>query len=145
MFGEDGIDLKSIFVLALVVFFIAAGTSYFILNFFTSDSGAEENGQQQVGPSYNLGDFVVNLQGAARQFLRVSIVVQVEEEEVITEIEEKTPRMEDMVNKTLRSQNLEDIEDPGTPVLKQELKNGLNRILSTGEITEIWFTEILVQ
>jgi len=141
---NEEFNFKKILLIIILVFFIASGTSYLVLELYTTESGAEED-EEQVGPYHSLGDFVVNLSTGNRQFLRVSIVVELDTEEVTIEIEEKTPRIQDTINSTLRAQELEHIEEPGTPVLKNELKGELNQILNKGQITEIWFTEILVQ
>ena len=141
---EGEFQIKHIILLIMIIFIMAAGTSYLLLQFYITESGAEEE-KEQAGPFHSLGDFVVNLQASSRQFLRVKIVVEAENNQVITELEDKTPQTEDKINTILRGMNLKDIEEPGIPSLKKELKNKLNQILSSGEITSIWFTEILVQ
>ena len=147
MFGtdENGIDVKTLIVMIIIVFVVALGTSYFVLQYFTTEAGEAEEDLQELGPNYKLGDFVVNLQGARRQFLRLNIVLEVENEEVISEIEDKMPRVEDIVVTTLRAQKIEQIEEPGTPTLKQNLKIELNQILTSGDVRDVWFTEFLVQ
>jgi flagellar FliL protein len=46
---------------------------------------------------------------------------------------------------TLRAQNEEILEEPGSDTIKGIVREKINELLISGEITNVWFTELVVQ
>jgi len=137
------LQLAGIIVLVVV---IAAGTSYGIMTFLNKDSSKAEGKIDKMGPTYSLGDFVVNLANSGGlQFIKASIVVEVEKDDAISEMEKRSPQIRDAIITILREQDIKDIEEPGLKVMKTQIEVKLNQILSKGKINNVWFTQLVVQ
>lgn len=130
--------------IAFLVIVIAAGTSLGLLWYMSQDSAPEE--AKTMGPTYQIGDFTVNLSGSGGyQYLQTNIVVEVSDEEVINELDSRSPQVQDAILTTLRSQSLEQIQEPGANHIKQELTQNINGVIQQGEIKNVWFTQFVVQ
>ena len=134
--------MLGIFVLMII---IAAGTSYGVMTYFSPDRQAKSQ-QPAFGPTYTLGDFTVNLAGSGGyQFIKASVVVEVTTEEVITELEKRSPQVRDAIISIMRDARISEIENPEATEIKERLKIKLNKILTTGKISHVWFTQLVVQ
>ncbi|AZO94049.1 flagellar basal body-associated FliL family protein [Halocella sp. SP3-1] len=144
--ANEGLSFKSILGIALLMVVIAIGTSYGFMKFITTNDNSPVLNENAIGPTYSLGDFVVNLSGTrGYQYIRASIVVEVSTDNVITELEKRSPQVRDSIIGILRDQQVADIEEPGARVIKNRLITKLNDILRTGDITQVWFTQLVVQ
>ncbi|QTL96968.1 flagellar basal body-associated protein FliL [Iocasia frigidifontis] len=144
--ANEGLSFKSILGIALLMVVIAIGTSYGFMKFITTNDNSQTLNENAIGPTYSLGDFVVNLSGTrGYQYIRASIVVEVSTDNVITELEKRSPQVRDSIIGILRDQQVADIEEPGARVIKNRLITKLNDILRTGDITQVWFTQLVVQ
>ncbi len=137
-------------VIALLVFII------YKLGLFTNKQGSVATGQQQTQNvvkssakeyTVNLGDFTVNLQDPDyKRYMKVSVYAGYTTKGLETELSEKNPAIKDIINDVLRSKKLDDVNSPDkTKAIKKELKDKLNPLLSTGQLTNIYFNEIIVQ
>lgn len=96
---------------------------------------------------YPLQPLVVNLaEQKARRYLKVTIHLELDGPEVIKEIETLKPRLIDSIIILLSSKTLADIEDTkGKLSLRREIITSLNEELSTGRVTNVYFTEFIIQ
>lgn len=144
--AKEGLSFKSIMGIALLMVVIAVGTSYGFMRFLNTNNNTQVINENAIGPTYSLGDFVVNLSGTrGYQYIRASIVVEVSTENVIAELEKRGPQIRDNIIGILRDQQVADIEEPGARVIKNRVITKLNDILRTGDITQVWFTQLVVQ
>ncbi|MFW5873465.1 MAG: flagellar basal body-associated FliL family protein [Bacillota bacterium] len=147
--AEDGSKLSKIITYAGIVFLVvvlAAATSFGVLWYMTRDTGPEEEAENKMGPTYQLGEYTVNLSGTEGfQYLQTNIVVEVNDEEVIGEIDKRSPQIDDAIISTLRDQSIEEIQEPGANVIKKQLADSINEVLRDGEINNVWFTKFVVQ
>ena len=142
--GGSGNILKMIGIFVLVII-IAAGTSYGVMTYFNADK-KEETKKAEFGPTYSLGDFTVNLAGSGGyQFIKASIVVEVSDEKVISELEKRSPQLRDIIISNMREASIQEIEEPGAKKIKVSVKTELNKILNSGKIEHVWFTQLVVQ
>ena len=146
--AEDGSKIGKIMTYVGVVFLIvvlAAGTSFGVLWYMTRDTGPEE-AEDRMGPTYQLGEYTVNLSGTGGfQYLQTNIVVEVSDSEVIEEIDRRSPQIDDAIISTLRSQSIDEIQEPGANEIKQHLANSINEVIGNGEVRNVWFTQFVVQ
>ncbi|AZR73869.1 hypothetical protein BBF96_11000 [Anoxybacter fermentans] len=149
-----GISWPIVLGIIILVILITAGTSFLMMYLFSNtqakvdlnNENASKKKVEEMGPSYNLGEFVVNLSGSrGYRFLKVNLVVEVNKESVIKELEERDPQLRDAINEILRSQTSEDIEDPSLIKLKTQIINKLNEFLAKGEVKNVFITEFVVQ
>jgi flagellar basal body-associated protein FliL len=146
-----GLSFKTLLILLLVMVVLTAVMSYTFLSLFTArdvSQNDEEVKKQdaKLGPTFSLGDFVVNLSGTGGyQFVRASIVVEVDDQKVVSELEKRSPQIRDIIILTLRDQKIEDIEEPGARVIKNQIMAKINEVLTSGRIMNVWFTQLVVQ
>lgn len=144
--ANEGLSFKSILGIALLVVLIAVGTSYGFMRFLTTNNNVQTANKITIGPTYSLGDFVVNLSGTrGYQYIKASIVVEVSTDNVISELEKRSPQVRDGIISILRDQKVADIEEADANVIKNRIMAKLNDILGTGDITRVWFTQLVVQ
>lgn len=147
--NNNGLSFKVIVLMMIAMIIITGIFSYLFMSFFASKNESEQTRdrvEEGIGPTYNLGEFIVNLAGSkGYQFIQAAIVVEVNEDKVIKELDKRNPQIRDTIILTLREQKLQDIEDPGADVIKNQLRTRLNLLLSSGEITNVWFTQLVVQ
>ena len=146
--AEDGSKVGKIMTYVGVAFLIvvlAAATSFGVLWYMTRDTGPDEI-EDRMGPTYQLGEYTVNLSGTGGfQYLQTNIVVEVSDEEVLEEIDKRSPQIDDAIISTLRRQSIDEIQEPGAHEIKQQLIDSINNALGHGEIRNVWFTQFVVQ
>lgn len=143
--AKEGLTFRSVLAIAVLMLVIAAGTSYGFMMFFMHGS-TERAREVTIGPTYSLGDFVVNLTaGRGYQYIQASIVVEVSTDNVIDELEKRSPQIRDCIIAILRDQTVADIEEPDAQTIKNRIMASLNSLLYTGQITQVWFTQLVVQ
>lgn len=131
--------------IAFLVVVLAGATSFGVLWYMTRDTGPEEV-EDKMGPTYQLGEYTVNLsRNEGFQYLQTNIVVEVNDSEVIEEIDKRSPQIDDAIISTLRSQSIDEIQEPGANVIKQQLADSINEVVKNGEINNVWFTQFVVQ
>lgn len=143
--AKEGLTFRSVLAISVLMLVIAAGTSYGFMMFFMHGS-TERAREVTIGPTYSLGDFVVNLTaGRGYQYIQASIVVEVSTENVIEELEKRSPQIRDCIIAILRDQTVTDIEEADAQTIKNRIMASLNSLLYTGQITQVWFTQLVVQ
>ena len=131
--------------IAFLIVVLAAATSFGVLRYMTRDTGPDEI-EDRMGPTYQLGEYTVNLSGTGGfQYLQTNIVVEVNEDVVLEEIDKRSPQIDDAIISTLRSQSIDEIQEPGANQIKQQLADSINDVIRNGEIRNVWFTQFVVQ
>ncbi len=100
-----------------------------------------------VGPIYELDKFVVNLiTKRGKRYLRVKISLELDTENVIGELEMKKVVLSDTIIDTLTSRTKQELStSKGKNRLKDELISKINASLIDGMITNVFFTEFIIQ
>lgn len=143
--AKEGLTFKSIMGIMILMIIIAAGTSYGFMRLMAINNGNRVN-ETTIGPTYSLGDFVVNLSGTrGYQYIQASIVVEVTTENVLDELDKRSPQIRDGIISILRDQKVVDIEEPDAEVIKNRIMAVLNDMLKTGNVSQVWFTQLVVQ
>ena len=154
--GEDGkkkFPLK--FIIIFVAFLLLAGGGFFVwksgmIGGKSPEAVAakeDDGGKPDIGPIYNLATFIVNLADPrGKKYLKVRIDLELDDEEVKEEIDKRLPQFRDTVLTLLSSKHYEDINAlEGKLQLRAEIISMLNQYLNTGIITNLYFTEFIVQ
>ncbi|OGQ93176.1 MAG: hypothetical protein A2284_05520 [Deltaproteobacteria bacterium RIFOXYA12_FULL_61_11] len=100
----------------------------------------------EVGEMLKFDDFILNLNtpGDSR-YLKIGIHFELTEG-LTAEVEKKKPVLQDILVSIISSKSYDEIKDArGKELLKEELVTALNRVLTTGRIRRIYFTEFVVQ
>ncbi|THB69432.1 MAG: flagellar basal body protein FliL [Desulfovibrio sp.] len=121
-----------------------------------TSEGTEESGEAQV-PSESrspegamivtLDTFTVNLADPlGRRYLKITVDVEVINEDVAATLEAEDPKVKDRIITLLTSMSFADISTPeGKLLLKNEIVDRLNQILGGPMVLNVYFTEFIVQ
>lgn len=112
------------------------------------EAGAEEEGPaEKIGPMHPLDTFIVNLADeGGRRYLRITINLELKDDTVQKKVEQRIPEIRNRVLMILPTKKVEDIKDTtGKMVLRDEIHAGINSILGEGSVTNIYFTEFVMQ
>jgi flagellar FliL protein len=101
----------------------------------------------EIGILYPLDTFTVNLKSdAGRRYLKVTMSLELEGEELSLELDNKSPVLRDRVIRILTSKSLEEISSKkGKQKISEQIMDTLNAMISDGRIKGIYFTEFVVQ
>ncbi|MCK8816521.1 flagellar basal body-associated FliL family protein [Natroniella sulfidigena] len=133
----------------LIAVVLATGISYFMMvNLGGFNQGEEtevSTTARELGPITEVGEFLVNLTGG-RRFIRVNITVEVNEDDVVEEIDKRKPQIRDTIISILRSKEEEEVtSDQGAMEIRSEVMENINEKLLEGEVTNVFFTEFVIQ
>jgi flagellar FliL protein len=107
----------------------------------------KKENEDVVRPTHSLDTFVVNLsdRGITR-YLRIGIVLELTSKEAVTEVEKRLSQVRDailMKIPTKTSRGVQTVE--GKRALCDEIMSDLNYLLKNGSVTNIFFTEFIIQ
>jgi len=100
-----------------------------------------------IGILYPLDTFTVNLKSdAGRRYLKVTMSLELEGEELSLELDAKSAVLRDRVIRILTSKTLEEISSKkGKQKVSEQIMDTLNSMISDGTIKGIYFTEFVIQ
>ncbi|MGM0445256.1 MAG: flagellar basal body-associated FliL family protein [Bacillota bacterium] len=149
---EKNGGLMKLIIIAVSIVVVLSIIGFVMVRFINPASENSEVANDQVeqsrelGPTYQMGEFTVNFAEANNfQFLKASIVFEVSHDKLTEELNKRKPQLRDLIISVLRSQSPEDIKSPSTQGIKDEIKNVINNNLNTGEVKNVWFTQLVIQ
>ncbi|MHB1102744.1 MAG: flagellar basal body-associated FliL family protein [Devosia sp.] len=155
---EDGADAaakrkpskKLLIIGAAAVLVVAAGGASFFLFFSAPKDLASEMRLAEVPETFifNLPSMTVNLNsdGEGEQFMKLTIALEVANEEMMIEIQPRMAKVVDAFQVYLRELRRSDLEgSAGIYRLKEELRRRVNVAIFPAQVESILFKEILVQ
>jgi len=100
-----------------------------------------------IGILYPLDTFTVNLKSdAGRRYLKVTLSLELEGEELSLELDAKTAVLRDRIIRILSSKTLEEISSKkGKSKVETQIMDTLNAMIADGTIKGIYFTEFVIQ
>jgi flagellar FliL protein len=101
----------------------------------------------QIGPMVDIEEFIVNIiSGDAAHYVKASITVELTNEAVQSEVQQRMPQMRDAILLLIGNKTYEELQDlQGKKQLKAELLSKINTFLQTGKVVSIYFTNFVVQ
>jgi len=107
----------------------------------------ESPSTEEIGPIYRFEPIIVNLnEEGARRYLKVTLNLELSNEDVIKEIELLKPRLLDSFITLFSSKKLSDIESvEGKKNLRREIVAEINSHLNTGMVINAYFIEFMIQ
>lgn len=112
----------------------------------TQDQEAEEQQQASaVGAVVPLETFIVNLAGSkGRKVAKVNMELEIKGEAVAAEIEKRKAQVRDIIIIVLSSKTYEEVASrEGKDNLRNEIREMVNSFLTSGKITNVFFTEFI--
>jgi len=113
----------------------------------TEAATEEESAASDMGPIYPLETFIVNLADErGKKYLKTRLELELDGAGVVPEIDRRLPQFRDTILTILSSKSFEDVRQlEGKYQLRAEVMTMLNQYLNSGKITNIYFTEFIVQ
>ena len=115
----------------------------------TSSSAAMDDSRQlsEIGILYPMDTFTVNLKSdAGRRYLKVTMSLELDGEELSMELDAKTAVLRDRIIRILSSKTLEEISSKkGKGKVSSQVMETLNAMIADGQIQGIYFTEFVIQ
>ena len=94
----------------------------------------------EIGPIYPFDTFIVNLLNG--NHLKCQIDLELDSPDLQQEVDKKLLTIRDTITKILSSKTIKEIQTPkGKKKLKEEIKRKINKILTTGKIKNVYFTQ----
>lgn len=96
---------------------------------------------------YEINSMIVNLADpGGRRYLRVTLKMEMSQPKLQEELTERDHEIKDALIVILSSKEYDDISSlPGKTRLKQEILARLNKILKTGQLTEVYLADFIIQ
>ena len=91
--------------------------------------------------------FIVNLADAEGQrYLKAVMQFEVDNPAAESEIQEKLPQIRDEILMILSNKTFDDVSTTaGKRMVKREIASAVNKYLTGGQVTQVYFTEFVVQ
>ena len=94
---------------------------------------------------YDMGEFTTNLSDeSVLKYIKTDVTLELNNKQVETEVKTDTPVLRDCIISLLNSETSDDIMMNRTK-LKNEVMQQLNEHLSTGEVSNIYFSDLIMQ
>ncbi|MRJ02203.1 MAG: flagellar basal body-associated FliL family protein [Epsilonproteobacteria bacterium] len=102
---------------------------------------------ENLGIPFDVGTFIVNLQDKdADRYLKITIVLDAQDEKVKSELEKRLPQVKDAITTLLFTKTSQELRTPeGIEELKEEILKRVNAILPIGGVKNVYFTEFVIQ
>ena len=144
-----------IIICAVAVLFMGMmGAGFFILwskvsNVATQPAAEEaaEEEELKLGPLYPMETLIVNLADeGGKRYLRITMQLELSTADVALEIDNRLPQVKDAILMILPTKRYRDVNNiDGKVTLRDEIIVKLNELFSKGEVTNIFFTEFVIQ
>lgn len=141
---------RLLIIVAGAALVVAAGAASFFFFFSAPKDPAAEARLAEVPETFifNLPSMTVNLNsdGEGEQFLKLTVALEVANEEVMAEIQPRLAKVVDAFQVYLRELRRSDLEgSAGIYRLREELRRRVNVAIFPAQVESILFKEILVQ
>jgi flagellar FliL protein len=155
--GKGG-KKKLIIILALVLILLGGGGAAY--KFLVLDKAKEEEQKpnteqiekevkdiENLGIMFEVGTFVVNLADKdADRYLKVTVVLELENDQVKMEVEKRLPQIKDAITTLLFTKTSKELKTiDGIENLKEEIIKRVNALLPLGGVKNVYFTDFVIQ
>ena len=112
-----------------------------------SNTEVEQNQAAQLGPLFSLDTFIVNLADEERnRYLRITMDLELRAPDNTDMLNERLPQIRDRILMILPTKRFEDIASvEGKIALRDEIIGKLNSLFPAEVVSNIFFTEFVVQ
>jgi flagellar FliL protein len=116
-------------------------------NSAVGSEGQDQQTQQSLGPIYSLDTFIVNLADeGGKRYLRVTMDLELANGTIADDINKRLPQMRDSILMVLPTKRFDDIRTvDGKISMRNEIMANLNGLFGKESISNIFFTEFVVQ
>ena len=113
----------------------------------TEEVAEKKEAKAKVKSLLSMETFVVNLADpGGKRYLRVTIALEIDDQDFVEEVKKNVPKMRDKVLLILPSKKFKDIRtSSGKDSLRKEIIAQLNPLLDKCKITNLYFQEFVIQ
>ena len=153
--NKGGNFLKIVIVVLLAVLLIGGGIfgGYYVSTKLNSQKVKVNVVQSEKvnKRTFALDEFLVNLkpENSTPRFIKAKIFVgynrEKQDKKFEEELTDKKSILRDSINAILRNKKAEDFNGDGIEKIKDEIKKKVNPFLKKGEVSDVYFSDILIQ
>lgn len=130
----------SFFLVSIIVFGM---TIYFV--FLKTPADAESKPKQVDTYKYDLGDFSTNI-GVSGRYFKGKIVIEATDKKTPEVIEKNVEPIRDYILKLIISQDIKSMmSEKGIDAIKVNIKKEISRITGKDDISNVYFTDYIIQ
>jgi len=143
------LDNKKIAILSIVAFVVSLivfGTTLYLVFFRTPVANGEGSpSKPRATYRHDIGEFSTNI-GSSGRYFKGNIVVESGNKKTPAELEKNIEPVRDAVIQILMGQDLKQMMTPsGMQVIRDSITKSLTEILGINDITNIYFTDYIIQ
>lgn len=150
MIEEKKINTKSIIIITvavILIILIVIAVAYFAALNAISNTGTEleidNKSETKKSIIYPLGEFTTNL--SDKGFIKLKIELEVKDKATVAVIENRNFEYKDKIINIIRGKTLSEVNGKeGMEILRTSIKNELNRLQGSGNIINVFFTEMII-
>ena len=148
--SSSGFDFR-ILLAGLIIFLVAMGSTYFLMKSVMAPLMPQKEKEVKVmatGDLISVGEFTTNVNDVAgTRYLKVEVFVQVSDKKVKDSIDQYMPIIKDSIQYILSSHKVRKINIGYFTCsnLKAEIKKDLNSKIGASVITNVYFTNFIMQ
>ena len=145
---KKGSPLIKVAILVVILAVLGGGGFFAYSKFFHKPAETASHDTKAVEKVIcDMDTFLVNLADAGgRRYLKTTMKLELSNPLALPEIEKRNPEIRDAILMILAGKEYEDIASTGGKAsLKQEIMMEMNRILKQGQVTEVYYTDFIVQ
>lgn len=134
-------------MLVLLVVLVAGGVAYGMITFLNKEP-QEAKGKPLTKAVFSVGDFTTNLvpEDGKTRFIRVKVEIEIADEKNLDELAKNQHAIRDQIIGILRSKTVGEVSgEMGMAALRQQMAAHLNFVLKDIGITNVYFTDFVVQ
>ncbi len=151
---------KKKFIILLIIILLLLGGGAAAYKFLVLDKQKEKKSEKKaqkivkeiknvedLGVEFDVGTFIVNLQDRdADRYLKVSVVLEVQDNKIKAELEKRKPQVKDAITTLLFTKSSKELKtEEGIEQLKEEIIKRVNAILPIGGVKNVYFTDFVIQ
>ncbi|SMC09295.1 flagellar basal body-associated FliL family protein [Nitratiruptor tergarcus] len=151
---------KKLILILLILLILIGGGGAAAYKFLVLDKKKEEQKEKKaekvveeiknvedLGVQFDVGTFIVNLQDKdADRYLKISIVLDVQDEKIKAELDKRLPQVKDAITTLLFTKSSSELRTAeGIEELKEEILKRVNAILPIGGVKNVYFTDFVIQ
>jgi len=157
---KKGGKKKLIIIILLILILLGAGGAvaykFLVLDKQNEEQKKEKKAEkiveeiknvEELGIQFDVGTFIVNLQDRdADRYLKISVVLEVQDEKIKMELEKRLPQIKDAITTLLFTKSSSELKtEEGIEQLKEEIIKRINAILPIGGVKNVYFTDFVIQ
>jgi len=155
--GSQSKKLMLVIIIVSVVFMGIMGAGFYVLwnkvappdpeVQLDPDQTEDVKEDDKIRPVHTLTTFVVNLadRGGSR-YLRTTLDLELTDEAAVEEVKQRLPQIRNAVLMIIPSKTSKEIKTTeGKTTMRDEIMEKLNSFLKNGSVTNIYFTEFVIQ